>query len=156
MKYNERGEELPDPTPMEVPLKFRPAIGEVQRLKALIREVVSEAASDHGEESFEEANDFDVGDEEPTSRYEVMEDDQQFQQFVQHGDVDDDRKREYLTRRHTRSRVESGRDGNAGKGNPTGGTGPKETDKSGGRPEGRPEPPGVGSANAAGNTVFGE
>lgn len=78
MKYNDKGEELPDSTPMEVPLHWKrpPTLNE--QIRAAIRSVVSEDAVRSGHESFEEANDFDVMDEasDPSSRYEIMEDDE--------------------------------------------------------------------------------
>lgn len=104
--YNDRGEEIPDPTPMEVPLKFRPAVGEVQRLKSLIREVISQHADEHEAETFEEANDFDVGEEDPLplSAHEVAEDDDQFAEFARDASIDDDGKRRYLHNRYKQRR----------------------------------------------------
>lgn len=52
------GREFVDPTPVEVPLRFRKNVSEAQRTKQLIREVLSDYAADQGAESFREANDF--------------------------------------------------------------------------------------------------
>lgn len=63
MNYNARGEELPDDTPLELPLKFRRPPSLQEQIKAMVRSELSQAASDHGMESFEEADDFDVADD---------------------------------------------------------------------------------------------
>lgn len=63
--YNERGEEIPDTTPVAAAVKFDrpPSIHEIvaQHLRSEQWRMASQKA---GVESFEEANDFDVGDEE--------------------------------------------------------------------------------------------
>lgn len=64
-KYNERGEEMPDPTPVEVPLGFRKPPTLHEQIKMFIRtEEFRRAAAREGVENFEEANDFELGDEE--------------------------------------------------------------------------------------------
>lgn len=74
MRYNERGEELPDPTPMELPVGFTrpPTLSElVARL--VIDPAVQAELRAVGIETEEEANDFDVPDElpDPTSPYQT-------------------------------------------------------------------------------------
>lgn len=63
MRYDEEGRELPDDTPVEVPLKFRRAIPEHERIKEYVRTELSRQAAEVGDETFEEANDFDVDDD---------------------------------------------------------------------------------------------
>lgn len=64
--------EVPDPTPVEIGVK-----GEEDSHADYIRRIVEDVVSKHAElneaETFEEANDFDVGDQEPTSPYEITE-----------------------------------------------------------------------------------
>jgi len=62
-KIDEKGREIVDPTPIEVPLRFRKNIGEAQRTKELIRTVLSDYVSKQGAESFEESLDFDCEDD---------------------------------------------------------------------------------------------
>lgn len=74
-EYNERGQEIPDNQPVAVPLR-RAVRSETARIKGLIREAMSEAASSKGMETFEESNDFDVGDNDDErlfSRYELSD-----------------------------------------------------------------------------------
>lgn len=69
-KYNERGEELMDPTPIAVPFKFQQR-SQFDWMRQFIRQEVSRHAAEQGYESFEEANDFNVGDDfDPTTPYE--------------------------------------------------------------------------------------
>lgn len=71
---NEKGQEVPDPTPIEVPLNFRRPPSLTERIKSIIAHQLSQQAAETGAETFEEANDFDV-DEDPDfhSPYEVLE-----------------------------------------------------------------------------------
>lgn len=62
-KFDAEGRELPDPTPLEVPAGQRRPETIQQMMQRLIRQDVSRAAQEHGAESFEEANDFDVDDD---------------------------------------------------------------------------------------------
>lgn len=75
MKYNARGEEIPDTTPIEIPLKFSRPPSLQESIKAMVRRELSDAAAAHGDESFEEADDFDMDDSEglPPSNYEFRE-----------------------------------------------------------------------------------
>lgn len=75
MKFNERGEELPDATPIEVPTGWKRPESLQEQIRRLIRVQMSQESVASGGESFEEANDFEVGDEDPTerdTRYTVM------------------------------------------------------------------------------------
>lgn len=77
MKFNERGEELPDPTPVEVPAGFKEPESLQSMIARLVRTHVSAAAERHGFETVDEANDFEVPDEEfPETKYEVLGDEQ--------------------------------------------------------------------------------
>lgn len=69
-KYDANGAELMDSTPISASLRVRPQ-SEYQRMRALIRQELSMEAAANGLESWEEANDFDVGDDfDPSTPYE--------------------------------------------------------------------------------------
>lgn len=88
MKYNERGEELPDSTPVEVTLNFKRPKSINEMIAEAVRVQFSRVAQSQGFETFDEADDFDVGDEdEPISASEMTED----QEFYK-GDKDVGRK----------------------------------------------------------------
>lgn len=71
-KYNDKGEELMDPTPVALPMTFRrpESIGDM--MKRLIKNHLSRAAEAESKESFDEADDFDIEGEEkdPITPYE--------------------------------------------------------------------------------------
>lgn len=71
-KLDEHGHELCDPTPVEIPVDFSapPTLAQ-QILEVLRSEQFRAAAVEAGAETFEEANDFEVEDYEPTSPYEL-------------------------------------------------------------------------------------
>lgn len=72
MLYNERGEELPDPTPLELPVGFtRPPTLDELVARLIIDPRVQAELRASGIETEEEANDFDIPDElpDPTSPY---------------------------------------------------------------------------------------
>lgn len=73
--HDEFGRELNDQTPLEVPLGRRNKDPyHVDNITALIRREISAAAKDLGFETLEEADDFDIADEEdPLSQYEMSE-----------------------------------------------------------------------------------
>lgn len=75
MKYNERGEELPDSAPMEWPLKLKRPLTLREEVLRCIRTEMSQNAASAGNETFEEADDFAIGDEadDPRSRHELSE-----------------------------------------------------------------------------------
>lgn len=63
MEYNELGQELPDPTPIAVPLKFLRQETLNEKIKRFMRnEHIQQELANAGFETEEEANDFDVGD----------------------------------------------------------------------------------------------
>lgn len=63
MKYNERGEELPDDTPIELPVRFKRPPSLQEQIKAMVRTEYSRVAEENGFESFEESDDFEVDDD---------------------------------------------------------------------------------------------
>lgn len=71
-QLNEQGYELLDPTPMEPPVGYRRTEPLAQQIKRMIREErLAQELAKQGIETFEEADDFDVGDDfDPTSPYE--------------------------------------------------------------------------------------
>lgn len=63
-KYDEKGRELMDPTPMAMPAGFkRPATLQEQLVRHM--RAAERLAQQNGQESFEEANDFDCDDDKP-------------------------------------------------------------------------------------------
>lgn len=66
--------EIPDPVPVEKPVGWKAPENLQSMIQRLVRTQISQAYADSGEESLEEANDFDCGDEEPLpfSGFEVM------------------------------------------------------------------------------------
>lgn len=76
-RFNERGQEIPDDTPLAIPLGMKKPESLVEMMRRLIRSDVSRFAQDQGEETFEEANDFDVEEDDAelhSSPYELMTD----------------------------------------------------------------------------------
>jgi len=74
MYYNEKGEEIPDPTKPELPLGFKKPESLAEQVRRLVRsEQVRLAAEKSGHESFDEADDFEVGEDyDPRSPYEEI------------------------------------------------------------------------------------
>lgn len=72
MKFDEKGRELPDPTPMAPPVGFKKQPTMVEMIRNMVRsEALRQAAAAQGQESFEEADDFDVGEDvDPSAPYE--------------------------------------------------------------------------------------
>lgn len=88
-KYDELGRQVPDQTPVELPLGFDRPRSLQEMIKTFIRSEMSNAAAELGEESFEEADDFDVDeDPDPLSDYEMVEAQPEWPQGVK--DVDGD------------------------------------------------------------------
>lgn len=69
---DENGHEVLDPTPVAPPVGFIQQPSMFEHIRNLVRTELSRRAADSGDlESFEEADDFDVGDDyDPTSPYE--------------------------------------------------------------------------------------
>lgn len=64
MPHNELGQEIPDPTPLEIPAGMRRPETVNEMMARMIRTEVSRAAESAGAESFEDSFDFDVDDPE--------------------------------------------------------------------------------------------
>lgn len=71
-RHNEKGEEKLDPTPMEVPISLRAAETLEQKIARMLHSAeIRKDFINNGVETFEEADDFDVGDDyDPSSPYE--------------------------------------------------------------------------------------
>lgn len=68
-----RGSEINSGEPVDVPLGYRRPPTLDQQIQRLVRDAVSRQAAQDGFETFEEADDFDVGDDyDPTSPYEMV------------------------------------------------------------------------------------
>lgn len=63
MDYNKKGEELPDAKPVALPIHFNRPQSLNDRIRQLIQNEVSRVANETGQESFDEANDFNTGEE---------------------------------------------------------------------------------------------
>lgn len=71
-KLNERGHELLDPTPLELPVGFKRPESLEEQIRRLVRVNISRQAEQEGYETFEDADDFDVGeDEDPRTPFEM-------------------------------------------------------------------------------------
>lgn len=72
-EFDSRGREIPDNTPMVAPMRRQPSLTEL--IRASVREEFSRQAHEAGMETFEEADDFDVDDDEPEleSQYVVVD-----------------------------------------------------------------------------------
>lgn len=75
VRLDESGKEIPDPTPVEWPLGLSRPLSLQDEIKRFVRSELSRAAAADGFESFEEANDFEVDDDEGdmASAVDVME-----------------------------------------------------------------------------------
>lgn len=85
-KYDAQGREIPDPTPIDVPLNWKRPQPLNEIIKQLIRTEMSRQAQESGHETFEEADDFEVDDDPiPLSEHELDDDQQQasFQAFAE-------------------------------------------------------------------------
>lgn len=73
-KYNEKGEMIPDCTPVEVPVGFGAPESLESMIARLVRVESTRAAETGSAETFEEADDLDMEDDDPiASAYEVRE-----------------------------------------------------------------------------------
>lgn len=72
-KLDENGHELLDTTPVEMPLGFQHPEPLEERIRRLIRTSVSQQAVENGAETFEEADDFDIPDDDsdPVTPFEM-------------------------------------------------------------------------------------
>lgn len=71
-RHDKDGRELPDHRPMEPPVGYSPSPSIAEMIKTMVTNaMVQQQLAAQGEETFEEANDFDVGDDvDPESPYE--------------------------------------------------------------------------------------
>lgn len=75
MPLNEKGEEVLDPTPVAKPLGWRAPYTIQEQIQRFVRDELSRRAAQDGFETFEEAEDFNVGDDyDPRSPHEIDED----------------------------------------------------------------------------------
>lgn len=68
--------QIPDPTPVEIPLRLKYQQTADEKIAAAVTAELSFRSDQHGMESLEQANDFEVEDPEewdPTSQYEITE-----------------------------------------------------------------------------------
>lgn len=71
-KHNANGEEILDPTPVALPIRFKRPTPLNERIKQMVAQEMSLAAQAAGEESFNEADDFNIPDDpiDPSTPYE--------------------------------------------------------------------------------------
>ncbi len=73
MQFDKHGRELPDSTPLAMPAGFTPPETLAEQIQRLVRTQVSDKAEELGQESFSEADDFEIEDDDeadPTSIFE--------------------------------------------------------------------------------------
>lgn len=71
--HDENGHEVPDRRPVALPAGFKRPETLAEQVQRLVRTSLSRQASEQGFETFEESEDFDVGDDvDPASRYETF------------------------------------------------------------------------------------
>lgn len=72
-RLDENGHEVPDPRPMTIPSGFKRPETLAEQVQRLVRTSISAYAAAQGKETFEEAEDFDIGDEaDPSTPYETF------------------------------------------------------------------------------------
>lgn len=71
-RLNSRGEEIPDPQPVSIPIEMRRPETSDERIRRIIAHSASMEARRQGFESFEDADDFDIEDDpiDPSTPYE--------------------------------------------------------------------------------------
>lgn len=73
-KHRKDGLEVPDPTPIEVPLRDKPLTIHEQLARFTSNSAVMESLKNRGFDTFDEANDFDIGEaDEFVSPYEAVQ-----------------------------------------------------------------------------------
>lgn len=71
-RLDDQGREIPDPTPLELPVGFKKQETVAQMVQRLVRRDLSEYAARHGHETFDEAEDFEIDDDpDPFTPYET-------------------------------------------------------------------------------------
>lgn len=76
--------ETPDPTPVAMPVNFHRPPSLQEQMRKYVRNSLNNYATQNGKETFEEANDFDIGEIDPASPYELEFGDQQEARFEQY------------------------------------------------------------------------
>lgn len=72
--FDEWGREVPDPRPVDIPAGMRRPLSLKEQIQQAIRNELSRRAAEDGEETFEEADDFEVDEDgEPVSPYEFID-----------------------------------------------------------------------------------
>lgn len=73
-RLDEKGREIPDPTPVTIPAGFKRPETLAEQVQRLVRTHISREAAERGFETFDEANDFDVDDDpvDPSTPYETF------------------------------------------------------------------------------------
>jgi len=72
MALNENGHEILDDTPVAMPVGFKRPATMTEMIRQYVKTELSKQASDSGQESWEEADDFDIGDDyDPKSPWEL-------------------------------------------------------------------------------------
>lgn len=82
-EFDHRGFEIPDNTPVEIPLDFSRALTMEERIMNAVQQEMSRLAEQQGFETIEESEDFDIGDEDDypfASEYEFDEMDEEMTQ----------------------------------------------------------------------------
>lgn len=69
MEFDELGREIPDPRPLEIPAGFKKPESITDIIQRLVRTQLSQRAQEEGNETWEEANDFDMDDDDPDSLF---------------------------------------------------------------------------------------
>ena len=72
--HDEYGREIPDPTPRALPVGLKRPETLAEQIQRMVRTHVSDAAAQTGQETFQEADDFETGDDEddePSTPYEM-------------------------------------------------------------------------------------
>lgn len=92
-KLDEHGREIGDPKPVAIPVGFKRPETLAEQVQRLVRTSISRQAEAEGKETFEESEDFDVGDDDdPRTPYETFFDpvlgrDLSAQEFREHESV---------------------------------------------------------------------
>lgn len=97
VRLTDDGREIPDPTPVELPVGFKKQETVAQMVARLVRRDMSEYAARNDMETFAEADDFELEDEDfdPSTPYEVQFD-QTLQREITPADFTDPEKRMWL------------------------------------------------------------
>lgn len=80
-RLDDKGREMFNPVPTNIIAPSERPLTLKQQIQRILRTTLSDQAESQGRETFEEANDFDMVDSfdnEPTSKYELMDDDLDF------------------------------------------------------------------------------